>query len=93
MAELLSQVTKNVKTEPVLKWLTRETFEQQIANTSDNAQLDISKRGFWTKYQMAFFDIRILDPNSKRYSAQGLQRCYINKRKEKKRQDNREFYK
>ena len=42
---------------------------------------------------MAFFDIRILDPNSKRYSAQGLQRCYINKRKEKKRQDNREFYK
>ena len=78
MAELLSQVTKNVKTEPVLKWLTRETFEQQIANTSDNAQLDISKRGFWTKYQMAFFNVRIFDPNAKRDCDQSLQRCYIN---------------
>ena len=52
-AELFSQVTKDVKIEPVLQSLTGETFDQRTASTSDNAQLDISARGFWTKYQMA----------------------------------------
>ena len=87
-AELLSQVTKYVKIEPVLQLLTVETLDQQTANTSDNAGLDISTRGFWTKYQMAFFDVRDFDPNATRYSAQSLQRCYNNNGKEKKRQYN-----
>ena len=87
-AELLSQVTKDVKIEPVLQSLTGETFEQRTANTSDNAPLDISARGFWTKYQMAFFDVRIFDPNATGYNAQSLKRCYINNDKEKKRQYN-----
>ena len=76
--ELLNQVTKDVKIEPVLQSLTGETFDQRTANTSDDARLDISARGFWTKYQMAFSDVRVFDPNAKRYSAQSLQRCYIN---------------
>ena len=54
--ELLSQVTNDVKIEPVLLSLTGETFDQRTANTSDDA------RWFWTKYQMAFFDVRIFDP-------------------------------
>ena len=37
---------------------------------------------------MAFFDVRIFDPNTKRYSIQSLQRRYINNEKEKKRQYN-----
>ena len=44
-AELLSQVTKDVKIEPALLSLTSETFEQQTANKSDDAWLDISARG------------------------------------------------
>ena len=44
-AELL-QVTKDVKLEPVLQSLTGVTFQQQTANTSGNARLDISARGF-----------------------------------------------
>ena len=35
--ELLSQVTKDVKMEPVLQSLTGETFEQRTANTSNDA--------------------------------------------------------
>ena len=61
--------------------LTGETFEQRIANTSDNARLNTSARGFWTKYQMAFFDVRIFDPSSKRYSTISIQRCYITNEK------------
>ena len=87
-AELLSQVTKDVKIEPVLQSLTGETFDQRTVNASDDARLDISARGFWTKYQMAFFEVRVFDPYAKRYSAQSLQRCYINNEKEKKRQYN-----
>ena len=56
-AELLSEVTKDVKIDPVLQSLTGETFEQRIANTSNDARLDISGKRFWTKYQMAFFDV------------------------------------
>ena len=82
------KLPRNVKIETVLQSLTGETFEQQTANTSDDAQLDISARGFWTKHQMAFFDVRIFDPSTQRYSSQSLQRCYISNEKEKKRQYN-----
>ena len=37
---------------------------------------------------MAFFDVRVFDPNANRYSAQSLQRPYINNEKETKRQYN-----
>ena len=87
-AELLSQVTKNVKIEPALKSLTGEIFEQWTTNISDDARLHIIERRSWTKYQMAFFDIRVFDPNAKRHSAQMLQRCYISNEKEKKHQSN-----
>ena len=87
-AELLSQVSKDVKIEPVLQSLIGKTFKQRTANTSDDARLDVSAREFWTKYQMAFFDVRIFDPNAKSYSAQSLERYYINNRKEKKQQYN-----
>ena len=34
---------------------------------TDEARLDISVRGFWTKYQMAFIEVRVLEPNAKRH--------------------------
>ena len=37
---------------------------------------------------MAFFDVRVFDSNANRYSAQSLQRRYINNKKETKRQYN-----
>ena len=77
-----------MKIEPVLQSLTGETFVQQTANKSDSAQLDIRASGFWTKHQMAFFGVMVFDSNTKRYSAQSLQRCYINNKKEKKYQYN-----
>ena len=91
-ADLLSQVTKHVKIEPLLQSLTGETFVQWTANTSGDAQLDISSRGFWTKYQMAFFDVMVFDVSSKRYSARSLQRCFINNEKKRSASITWEFY-
>ena len=89
-AELLSQVTKDVKIDPVPQSLslTGEIFKQQTANTSHDAQLDISAWGFWTKYHMAFFNVRIFGTNAKRYSTQSCQICYNNNEKEKRSQYN-----
>ena len=53
--ELLSQVTKDVKIEPVLQSLTGETFDQRTANTSDDARLDISARGFLDQISNGMF--------------------------------------
>ena len=45
-AELLSQLIKDMKLEPVLQSLTGEIFEQRTENTSDDIRLDISAKGF-----------------------------------------------
>ena len=77
-----------MKIEPVVHSRTRKTFKQWTTNSSDDARFDISARKFWTKYQMAFFDVRAFDPNAKSYSPQSLRRCYINNGKEINRQYN-----
>ena len=52
----------------------------------DEARLDISVRGFWTKYQMAFIEVRVLEPNAKRHEDKTLQQYYITNEMEKKRE-------
>ena len=54
----------------------------------NEARLDISATGFWTKYQMAFFDVRVFDSNVKRYEGKTLQQCYRTNEMEKKRKYN-----
>ena len=79
-------MTKDVKTEPVLQSVTGETFEQRTANARAMLGQILAQKGFWTKYQVAFFDVRVFDPNAKRYSSQSLQRCYVDNKQEKKSQ-------
>ncbi len=66
-ANLLSEVCLDVAVEPMLNELTGETFNLRSTNVSDDARLDLSARGVWTKYQRAFFDIRVFDPLARRY--------------------------
>ena len=87
-AQLLTHVCNDVRIEPPLQALTGEAYGNRTANTSDEARLDISARGFWTKYQMAFFDVRVFDPNAKRYEKKSLTQSYLLNEKEKKRQYN-----
>ena len=87
-AELLHEVCYDVGTEPQLNPVTGETFSHKTANTTDDASVDVSARGFWVRGQKAFFDVRIFDPTAKSYSAQILSAAHTRNENEKKRSYN-----
>ena len=62
IAEMLEEVTSDVKVEPALQPLSGEEIK---GNQSDEARSDISARGFWIRGQRAFFNIRVFDPREK----------------------------
>ena len=63
IAEMLQEVTNDVRIEPILQSLTGE--EQSVGgNVSVEARADISARRFWCRGQKTFFDVRIFDPRS-----------------------------
>ena len=87
-AILLKEVCHDVCIEPRLQKLTGESLNERVANTTDEARLDISARGFWTTGQLAFLDVRVFNPIAKRYVDQELSRTYVMNEKEKKKMYN-----
>ena len=85
IAEIVKEVSHDVTVEPGLEPLTGEEIQ---GNVSDEARSDISARGFWSRGQRAFFDIRIFDPNAQRHQNKTLRKCYEQNEQEKKRQYN-----
>ena len=83
-AELLDVVCNDVNIEPSLTPLTGECFTYRTANI-DGARTDVSARGFWTRGQKAFADIRIFNPIANRYSNQNLKAAHRQNEREKKR--------
>ena len=64
LTKLLSRVCKDVQSEPHLIPITKERFDLKSANCTDEARLDIKAKGFWTRGQTAYFDVRITHVNS-----------------------------
>ena len=56
---LLNKVCVDVQSEPHLIPIKTEKFNLRSANTNDDSRLDVKARGFWTRDQTAFFDIRV----------------------------------
>ena len=83
--DLLSEVCNDVCVEPQLNELTGETLAYRTANSANEARLDISARGVWTRQQRAFFDVRVFDPFARRYHGQTLSQSYRVNEMEKKR--------
>ena len=71
--QMMREVCKNAEKEPLLQPLTGEKFQHATANTLDNARLDLSAQGFWTRGERAFFDIRVFDPVALSYMNQSLE--------------------
>ena len=83
-SSLLSEVCKDVRVELQLRPLTCESFAPSTA-TGNEVRLDVCARGFWQAGQMAFFDVKVFIPNTRRYAKQELLKTYQLNKKEKKR--------
>ena len=73
IAEMLEEVTNDVKVGPALQPLSGEEIK---GNQSDETRYDISTRGFWIRGQRVFFDIRVFDPNAQHYQSKATRKCY-----------------
>ena len=75
----LKEVCKDMRVEPRLQQLTGE----QSTVAGNEVRLDINARGFWQAGQMAFLDVRVFNPNAKRYADIELSKAYEINEKEK----------
>ena len=87
LASLLKDVSHDVQVEPHLETLTGEVLTGGT-NSSDEARLDVSVRGFWQRGQRAFYDVRVFNPFAKSYLNQKLETAFRSNENEKKRQYN-----
>ena len=74
-SSLLSEVCKDVRVELQLQPLTGESFATSTA-TGNEVRLDVCARGFWQAGQMTFFDVKVFNPNTRRYAKQELLKTY-----------------
>ena len=88
---LLKEVCKDVRVEPQLQQLTGEYLQHSTA-AGNEVRLDISARGFWQAGQMAFLDVRVFNPNAKRYANIELSKAYEINEKEKKKTFNERIH-
>ena len=61
LAGVMKELLPDVETEPRLQPLQGENLKTSC-NQSQEARLDIRARGFWSRQQDAFFDVRVTDP-------------------------------
>ena len=83
-ANLLKEVCIDVKEEPMLQEITGEVFKSKRAKVEKDARLDISARGFWTKGQKVFCDVRVFNPLARCHRTKPIKKIHDLNEKEKK---------
>ena len=86
-AELLSECCKDVSIEPILQELTGEALPPSTIQTNE-ARVDVAARGFWTKGQVAYFDVKVFNPTAKVHMAKSLTAAHRANEQTKKRSYN-----
>ena len=81
--KMLKEVCVEVTTEPTLLRLEEERLGYATANAAPEARVDLSARGFWTRGQRAFGDIRIFDPMAASHIHLPLERAHKKNEDEK----------
>ena len=85
-ASLLGEVCGDVQIEPTLIPLSGEAQLGKSANTSSEARLDVSARGFWgDRFARTMFDVRIFHPNAPSVRTVPVNSLYVRHEKEKRR--------
>ena len=59
---MLLEACRDVEIEPKLTPLTGKELNSRIANTTNEARLDIRAGGVWERGRQAFLDLRVFDP-------------------------------
>ena len=72
-----------MRVELQLQQITGEYLQHSTA-AGHEVRLDINARGFWQAGQTAFLDVRVSNPNAKRYANIKLFKAYEINEKEKK---------
>ena len=86
IAATMQDVFHDVEVEPQLLPIQNEYLLGKTANCANEARLDIRSRGFWTRQQDAFFDIRVTHTKANLLSSsQAMSQLGVHER-EKKRQ-------
>ena len=67
MGDFLFEVCHNVSVELQLMPSSGKVFEHSSTNTSTEARVDVKARGFWSRREDAYFDVRVLHPNASSY--------------------------
>ena len=85
LAGIMSEVVRDVETEPRLLPLDGESLTGATANRATEARLDIRARGFWTRQQDAFFDVRVTHPKASSLSrSEALGQLRVHERQKKR---------
>ena len=82
-ADLLKEVCKDVKVEPLL--LPLGNSGTLSTNTAEKARLDVSAVGIWSPMERTFLDVRVMHPNSPSYMEKPIDQLYVQHEAEKKR--------
>ena len=81
--EMMKEIHREVQLEPNLQPCTEVSFSHNTANKQLGARVDLSARGFWTKGQNAFFDVRIFEPTAQCYNKMTLKAIYAKNERDK----------
>ena len=84
----LSEVCRDVQSEPRLIPLSGEHMQYQTAATGDKARPDVAARGFWNSMDKTFVDVRVFHHGAKTNSTDTLENAYRKHEMEKKRKYN-----
>ena len=85
VAEALAEVCTDVEREPTLLPLSGEVIPLRTAAREDDARVDVRARGFWTRQQNAFFDVRVTHPKASLLSRSEVAKQLLDNEHEKKR--------
>lgn len=82
-AELLREVCRDVRTEPLLL-PTCKNIHPKGTNTKDQARLDIVATGLWGTFEKTFFDVRVTHSNASSNRGKPIDQLLKQNEKEKK---------
>ncbi len=84
IAEILTEICREVMTEPELIPIDSDFNINPAENSAEKARLDVSSIGLWSPLQRNFMDIRVFHPNAPSYLNKSVQSLYKEHERRKK---------